>query len=245
MSPIVEGRNPVLEILRAGVPVHSVLLAAGTDGASIEEIRRVAGSREIDVRTVPRSVLDERTVRGAHQGVIAEVEPFAYSSLEDVLSEVGKRERSLVIALDHVTDEGNLGAVARSAEATGADALLLPKARAAGVGPAAYKTSAGALAHLPVVREPNLVRALERLKERGYWVAGASESAETLAWDAPLEGRLVLVLGAEGSGLSRLVERACDFMVRLPLAGRTASLNVAQAATVLAFEWVRRGGADL
>lgn len=240
MSTVIEGRNAVLEALRAGTPVTAVLLAAGSAGGAVDEIRRLAETRAVAVRTVSRQVLDERSVRGAHQGVIAEVAPFSYTPLEEVLDAVGERDVSLVIVLDHITDEGNLGAVARSAEVAGADALVIPKARSAGVGPAAHKTSAGALAHLPVVREPNLVRVLERLKDAGYWIAGATGSADTLVWDAPLEGRLVLVMGSEGAGLSRLVEKACDFLVRLPVAGRVDSLNVAQATTVLAFEWVRR-----
>ena len=246
MSTLVEGRNAVIEALRAGAPVTAVLVAKGTEGRPIDEVRRLAQERGIPVRTVPRSALDGRSERGAHQGVIAEVAPFDYAPLETVLRTVGERERSLVIALDHVTDEGNLGAIARVAEVAGADALLIPKARSAGVGAAAHKTSAGAVSHLPVVREPNLVRALERFKDAGFWVAGASASALDLVWDAPLEGRIVLVMGSEGEGLSRLVERTCDLLVRLPVAGRVDSLNVAQAAAVLAFEWVRRGsgGAD-
>lgn len=243
MSTLVEGRNAVLEALRAGVPITAVLLASGSQGSPIDEIRRLAAERGVAVRTVGRQVLDERSVRGTHQGVMAEIASFAYTPLDEVLQGVGERAASLIIVLDHITDEGNLGAVARSAEVVGADALVIPKARSAGVGPGAYKASAGALAHLPVVREPNVVRALERLKDAGFWVAGASGAASTLAWDAPLEGRLVLVMGSEGTGLSRLVERACDFLVRLPVAGKVDSLNVAQAATVLAFEWLRRTGA--
>lgn len=243
MSTLVEGRNAVLEALRAGVPVSAVLLAPGSEGGPVDEILQLATARGIGIRTVSRRVLDERSVRGAHQGVMAEMSPFTYTSLADILERVGDRETSLIVVLDHITDEGNLGAVARSAEVAGADALVLPKARSAAVGPAAYKTSAGALAHLPVVREPNLVRVLERLKETGYWVAGATESARSVAWDAPLEGRIALVMGSEGEGLSRLVEKACDFTVRLPVAGRVGSLNVAQATAVLAFEWARRTSA--
>ncbi len=242
MTTLVEGRNAVLEALRGGVPVTAVLLAPGSEGGPVDEIRRMAQARGIGTRTVSRRVLDERSVRGAHQGVMAEVEAFAYTPLAEVLGRIGERKASLIIVLDHLTDEGNLGAVARSAEVVGADALVIPKARSAAIGPAAYKTSAGALAHLAVVREPNLVRVLERLKEAGYWVGGATESASTVVWDAPLEGRLALVMGSEGAGLSRLVEKACDFTVRLPVAGRVGSLNVAQAATVLAFEWARRTG---
>ncbi|MDP2232850.1 MAG: 23S rRNA (guanosine(2251)-2'-O)-methyltransferase RlmB, partial [Actinomycetota bacterium] len=149
-------------------------------------------------------------------------------------------KRSLIVALDHVTDPGNLGAVVRSAEVVGADAVLVAKRRTAPVGPAAYKTSAGAVAYLPIVQETNLVRALEALKREGYWVAGASERAQQTVWDAPLEGRIVLVMGSEGTGLARLAEETCDFLVSLPVAGKVGSLNVAQAATALMFEWVRR-----
>ena len=240
MSSLIEGRNAVLEALRGGVPVTAVLLAPGPEGEPISEIRRLAASRGIGVRTVSRRVLDERSVRGAHQGVMAEMAAFEYASLAEVLAAVGERTSSLIVVLDHITDEGNLGAVARCAEVVGADALVIPKARSAAVGPAAYKTSAGALAHLPVVREPNLVRVLDQLKESGYWVAGAAESGSTLVWDSALEGRIALVMGSEGEGLSRLVEKACDFTVRLPVAGRVGSLNVAQATAVLAYEWARR-----
>ncbi|MDZ4063282.1 MAG: RNA methyltransferase, partial [Coriobacteriia bacterium] len=148
---------------------------------------------------------------------------------------------AIIIALDHVLDPHNLGAVVRSAEVVGARAVLVPKKRTAAIGAAAFKASAGAIAHIPIVREPNLVRALVRLQEAGWWVAGASEAAPDLVWNAPMEGRIVLVMGSEESGLARLTAETCDFLVRLPVAGRVGSLNVAQAATALAFEWVRRG----
>jgi len=151
----------------------------------------------------------------------------------------GKSE-SLVIALDHVTDPGNLGAVARSAEVVGAECVLVQKKRSAAITPAAWKSAAGALAHVPIVQEPNLVRALEAFKAAGFWVAGASERAPQSAWDAPLEGRIVLVMGSEGEGLSRLTLEKCDFLVSLPQAGKVGSLNVAHATTALAYEWMRR-----
>ena len=121
--------------------------------------------------------------------------------------------------LDHVTDPGNLGAVVRTAEVVGADGVIVPKDRAAAMTPSALKAAAGAAEHLPVCRAANIAQTLERFKKEGYWVAGASEKAETDAWDAPLEGRIVLVMGAEGTGLARLTERACDLLVRLPVRG--------------------------
>ena len=181
--------------------------------------------------------------RGAHQGVIAIVEPFRYTPIEEVLARAAEKPASLLIALDHVTDPGNLGAVVRTADVVGADAVIVPKDRAAAMTPSALKAAAGAAEHVPVCREANLVRALERCKEAGYWVVGASERAERFVWDAPIDGRIVLVLGAEGTGLARLTERACDLLVSLPVCGHVSSLNVSAATAVLAYEWVRRTAA--
>ena len=241
MSDIVEGRNAVLEALRGGRPLRRILLAQGVKpNPVLDEIERTARTSGVALERVPKQELDRRSERGSHQGVLALAEPFQYASLDDVMRAGEGAEKALVIALDHITDPGNLGAVARSAEVVGALGVVVPKQRSAEVTSAAHKASAGALSHLPLARVPNLVRALEQLKEAGYWVAGASEKATTLAWDAPLEGRLVLVLGSEGTGLSRLVEESCDFLVALPVVGHVGSLNVAQATTVLAYEWARR-----
>ena len=150
------------------------------------------------------------------------------------------RPGDLLVALDHVTGPGNLGAVVRTADAVGAACVLIAKDRSAEMSPGALKAAAGAAEHLPVCREPNLARALAACKDAGYWVAGASEHAEQLAWEAPLTGRIALVLGNEGTGLSRLVERDCDMLVRLPVTGTVGSLNVSAAAAVLAYEWLRR-----
>lgn len=241
-TALIEGRNAVIEAMRSGMPLRRIMMADGVkQGEATVEIERLARERGVRVEQVDRRRLDSLSDHGAHQGVIAEATPFAFASLDAVLQRVADAPRSLVIALDHITDPGNLGAVVRSAEVAGADAVIVPSRRSAAVGPAAFKASAGALAHMPLVQETNLVRTLERLKEAGYWIAGADGAARQSAWDAPLEGRLVLVMGGEGSGLSRLVKQTCDYLVSLPVAGRVDSLNVAQATTVLAFEWVRRG----
>jgi 23S rRNA (guanosine2251-2'-O)-methyltransferase len=178
--------------------------------------------------------------RGAHQGVIAVVEPYRYASFEDILAAGAGTGPSLIVALDHVTDPGNLGAVVRTAEVVGAAGVLVPKDRAVAMTPSALKAAAGAAEHLPVCRIANLTQTLERCKEAGYWVVGASEKATTEAWDAPIEGRVVLVMGAEGKGLARLTERTCDLLVRLPVRGHVSSLNVSAATAVLAYEWLRR-----
>jgi len=223
------------------MPLKRVLIAQGTKpDRGLEEIARRAVEANVPVEQVTRNSLDEISERGAHQGVIAEAAPFKYASLEKALTAVAGAERALVIALDHVTDPGNLGAVARTAEVVGAAAVIVQKRRSAAVTPAAWKAAAGALAHVPLVQEANLVQTLERLKQQGFWVAGASERAEQTVWDAPLDGRIVVVMGSEGEGLARLTLETCDFLVRLPQAGRVGSLNVAQATTAIAYEWLRR-----
>lgn len=240
MTLFVEGRNAVLEALRSGVPGHALLLSEDLQEApSTQEIEMLAQSQNVPVRRVPKRILDQRSERGAHQGVILHAEEYRFTSLSRIISEVGDAPHCLIIALDQVTDPGNLGAIARSAEVFGAKALLVPKRRTAAIGPAAYKSSAGALAWIPVVQD-NLARGLDSLKKAGFWVGGADAGAKASAWEAPLEGRLVLVFGSEGKGLSRLVREKCDFLVSLPVCGKVESLNVAQAVTALAYEVRRR-----
>ena len=237
----VEGRHAVQELLRSGHPVSKIRIADGVQAAApLDAILRMASAAGIPVERVQRRELDRESERGAHQGVIAYASPFRYTALAEVLGRVPGTSPSLIIALDHVTDPGNLGAVVRTADAVGADCVLVAKDRSAAMTPSAYKAAAGAAGRVPVAREPNLARALEQTKAAGYWVAGASEHADTLAWDAPLDGRTVLVLGAEGTGLSKLIERTCDIMVGLPVVGAVGSLNVSAAAAVMAYEWLRR-----
>lgn len=238
----IEGRHAVEEVLRSGRHVASlrVLDTSAADAGPLADILAMARRADIPVQRTSRRELDRLSERGAHQGVMAEVEPFRYTPLATVLSRTAGASESLLLAMDHITDPGNLGAVVRTADVVGAAGVIIAKERSAEMTPSAYKASAGAAEHVPVCRETNLVRALEACKEAGYWVAGASEKAESLVWDAPLEGRIVLVLGSEGTGLSRLVERTCDLMVRLPVTGVVGSLNVSNAAAVLAYEWRRR-----
>jgi 23S rRNA (guanosine2251-2'-O)-methyltransferase len=165
---------------------------------------------------------------------------YEYATVFDLISLARGKDSALIVALDHITDVGNMGAVLRSAEVVGATGILIPSKRAAPVNEAVYRASAGAVDYLKVAREPNLVSTLKRLKDEGFWIAGATEHAKQDIWHTPLEGRLVLVMGAEDTGLSRLVRETCDFEVKLPVRGFTRSLNVAQAATAIMYEWLRR-----
>lgn len=243
MSEVIEGRNAVIEALRSGASLTRVLLARGVKPHPVlDEIRARSAEGGIPLAEVPRAELDRRSERGAHQGVLAEVAPFRYVDLADVVASSSGRPAALVVCLDHVTDPGNLGAVIRSVEVAGGEGVVIPRDRAAAVTPVTHKASAGATAHLPIAQVTNLARALEELKAAGFWVVGADAEAEATLWEAPIEGRIAIVAGAEGAGLSRLVRERCDLLVSLPVRGRIDSLNVAQAVTVLAYEWLRRSG---
>lgn len=250
MSPeeIVAGRNAVIEALRAGVPALTLYVATGLDrDERVSEIRSLADDLELPVKEVGRGQLDRLTGGGSeasvvHQGVVLQVPPFSYLHPDDLLRRALEApEPALIVALDGVSDPHNLGAIARSAAAFGAHGLLLPQRRAAGVTAAAWKTSAGVLAHLPVARATNLVQALRAAADAGLMVAGLDGRGE-LDLDA-LElatGPLVLVVGAEGRGLSRLVGDTCDVRVRIPLGGQVESLNASVAAGVALSEVARR-----
>jgi len=242
MADYLEGRHAVSEALEAGVPLEAILVAEGLKpDRAIDRLLRDAAAAQVPVRRVRRSQMDALSgVHGAHQGVMAQARPFRYAGLADLLAAAEGREHALIIALDHVQDPGNLGAIARSAEVVGACGLLIPNKRAAQVTPLAHKASAGAVSHLPIAREANMTGCLERCKQEGFWVIGASEKAEQDIWSTPLEGRVVLVMGAEGDGISRLVQENCDMLTALPQAGHVGSLNVAQATTAIAYEWLRR-----
>ncbi len=238
---LIEGRRACAEALDAHIPLRRALVVASTGERDRALDELVARLEQVDVRIeyVGRDRLDSWSPHGAHQGIMLEVEPFEYAELDDVIA-VSGADDALVLLLDHVTDEGNFGAIVRTAEVVGAAGVIVANARAARVGTAAYKTSAGAVLHLPIVQVPNLATAIDRLKEAGFWVGAATEHAHDDVWHAPLDGRICLVMGSEGSGVSALVRKKCDFECKLPQRGRVESLNVAQATTALCYEWLRR-----
>ena len=211
----------------------------------VGDILRKARQRDIRVDKVSRKKLDELSVRDSHQGVIAEAKPFGYVGIGDVIAAAERYAaendgRALVVLLDHITDAGNLGAIARSAEVVGASGIIIPNKRSAHVTAATYKSSAGAVSHIKIAQVSNIAQTIENLKKENFWVAGASEKAQQCIWDSPLAGRLVLVMGNEGEGLARLTQERCDFLVSLPQAGEVGSLNVAQASTACMYEWMRQ-----
>ncbi len=242
---LIEGRRATDEALELGLPITRALVQkdGGQGDPALSQLAARLEASGIEVERVAKPVLDSLSSHGAHQGVMLRVRPYRYAELHDILERAGEGP-ALVIVLDHVTDEGNFGAIVRTAEVVGAAGVVVARARAARVGVGAYKTSAGAVMHLPIAQVSNLANALDELKEHGFWAGAATEHAHDVIWDAPLAGRVALVMGSEGSGISRLVREHCDFEFRLPQRGRVESLNVAQATTAIAYEWLRRCETD-
>lgn len=241
------GIHTVGEALAAGEPLRVIHVAADRKkDAVLRTLLAAAKDREILVRFEQRAFF-ERLPFKAHQGVVAVGQPFAYVSLPDVLSRpAGSGAPRLVVLLDHLTDPHNVGAIIRTAEAAGAAGLVLPDRRSAGVNATVRKAAAGAAAHLPIARVANMADAIRTLKKAGLWVVGADPSAEAMELAKADLGRdLGLVIGAEDSGLSQLVRRECDYLVKLPMRGKVASLNASVAAAILIYEALRQGECSL
>jgi 23S rRNA (guanosine2251-2'-O)-methyltransferase len=238
----IEGRRPVIEALRGRRPIDEILVASGAKvGGTLAEIVRLAQRTGVRVREIPRKELEERAKTRNPQGVIAQTsDAFAYVSVDDLLGRASASgEAALLVALDGITDPQNLGALARSAEAAGAHGLIVPRRRTAPVREAAERASAGALEHLPVAQVANLARALEQLKDAGVWIAALDADADKTIYELPGEDALCLVVGSEGSGVSRLVLDRADHRVAVPMSGRVGSLNASVAGAIALFE-IRR-----
>ena len=247
MADFIEGKRPVIEALRTHVPLKYILMADNlSQGDSlVRDIQRKAKNLDVPIKKVSKKKLDEISERGSHQGVMAEAAPFNYVNMTTILDAAKQSAeehdgRALVVLCDHLTDAGNLGAISRSCEAVGASGLIIPNKRSARVEASTYKSSAGAITHVPVAQVSNIVQSIHRLQEEGFWVCAATEHTDDLVWNANLKGKIAIVLGNEHDGVSRLVLEHCDMYAKLPLEGEVASLNVAQAATAVMYEWLRQ-----
>jgi 23S rRNA (guanosine2251-2'-O)-methyltransferase len=232
---VIAGIHAVREALKNRRDLEAVVVAKGAGGARIEEIIELARASGVRLRFEPRGNLDRAATTAAHQGVVAFAGPFPVKRLGDIES-----NSRLVVVLDGVEDPHNLGAIARTAHAAGATALILPERRSAGITDTSLKASAGALEYLTVVSVVNLNRALEELKERGFWIYGLDERGDHTYDRIEFIEPTVLVLGGEGRGLHQQVRKNCDALVRIPLVGNIPSLNVSVAAGIVLFEWKRR-----
>jgi len=234
------GRNPVLEILKSGKDIEKLYIQKGELKGSINKILGIARDKNIVIQRVDKNRLDKIS-QGNHQGVVAVVAPFSYSSVEDILENAKKRKESpFLLILDGIEDPHNLGAIIRTAECGGAHGVIIPKRRSAGVTQTVYKSSAGAVEHIPVAKINNISDTIEILKDRGLWVYGADMEGENYYFNTELKGPIALVIGSEGRGLSRLVREKCDFLLKIPMLGEISSLNASNAASILIYEIVRQ-----
>ncbi len=239
MADLAIGRNQVEESLRAST-VERVLVARGTKGAAIREIRSTARSAGVPVRDVDRREINGMAEGLRHQGVIAILSRIPYVEVDDILEHARSLGQELFIALlDGVQDPRNLGAIIRSAEAAGVHGVVLTTRKSVGLTEAAFRTSAGAAAHILVARVKSLKNTLEKLKKAHVWIAGADQEGDQSLHEVDLTGPIGIVIGGEGKGLRRLVREHCDFTVRIPMAGKINSLNASVAGALIFFE-VRR-----
>jgi 23S rRNA (guanosine2251-2'-O)-methyltransferase len=242
-NELLVGRNPVAEALRARIPATALYVAMGLDvDERVTEAVRSAGDRGLALLEVSRAELDRMTGGLLHQGIALQVPPFQYTALDDLLEQAHSAVTTpLLVALDGVTDPRNLGAIIRSAVAFGAQGLIVPERRAAGMNAAAWRTSAGTAANTSIAQVTNLTRALKTCKDSGLFVLGLAADGDTSLYE--LESAtdpVVVVVGSEGKGLSRLVGATCDVTVSIPMAGRAESLNASVAAAVTLSEIARR-----
>ena len=236
----IEGRNPVLEAFRAGNAVDKLYVLKGCFDGPVQSIVREAKKQGTLIDFVDKTRLDQMSETGHHQGVIAKVAAYDYSSVEDILANAkDKGEDPFIIILDGIEDPHNLGAIIRTANLSGAHGVIIPKHRAVGLTSTVAKTSAGALNYTPVAKVTNLAQTIDELKDKGLWFAAAAMDGDVM-YRANLKGPIGLVIGNEGSGVSRLVREHCDLTVSIPMSGDIDSLNASVAAGVLAFEVVRQ-----
>ena len=240
MSEQIEGRNAVLEAFRSGKCVDKLFILDGCQDGPVRTIAREARKKDTIINYVSKERLDQLSETHAHQGVIAQVAAYEYSTVEDILAKAEEKgEPPFLILLDNVEDPHNLGAIIRTANLAGAHGVIIPTRRAVGLTSTVAKTSAGAINYTPVAKVTNLVRTMEELKQKGIWFVCADMGGESM-YRMNLTGPIGLVIGNEGEGVSRLVREACDFTASIPMKGDIDSLNASVAAGVLAYEIVRQ-----
>ncbi len=240
-NEIIEGRNAVIEALRAGRAIDKLYINKGDVDKTLGHIASRAREKGVVVVECDRRKLDFMSQTGAHQGVIAVCAVREYCTVDDIFAIAQERgEAPFLIVCDEISDGHNLGAIIRSAECAGAHGVIIPKRRSAGLTAVVDKASAGAAEHMAIARVPNLPAVLRELKERGVWVYGTAAGGSSQLWQTDFSGPVALVIGSEGDGMGRLVAECCDFVVSLPMRGRLSSLNASAAAAITMYEVLRQ-----
>lgn len=242
MENKIEGRNAVLEALRAGKPIDKLYVLDGCPDGPVRTIIREAKKGDTIINYVKKERLDQLSETGHHQGVIAMAASYEYATVEDILEKAREKgEAPFIFILDNIEDPHNLGAMIRTANLAGAHGVIIPKRRAVGLTPTVARTSAGAINYTPVAKVTNLKQTMEQLKKEGMWFVCADMDG-TPYYQMDLKGPMGLVIGNEGEGVSRLIKETCDFVASIPMKGDIDSLNASVAAGVLAFEIARQRG---
>jgi len=240
-NEIIEGRNAVIEALRAGRAIDKIFIAKGDVDKTLGHIASKARDKGIVVVEADRRKLDFMSQTKAHQGVVALAAVREYCEIQDIIALARERDEApFVIVCDEISDPHNLGAIIRTAECVGAHGVIIPKRRSAGLTTIVDKASAGAAEHMMISRVPNISAALKELKDEGLWVYGTAADGQNGLWTTDLTGPVALVIGSEGDGMGRLVKENCDFVLSLPMKGRLNSLNASAAAAVTMYEVLRQ-----
>ncbi|MBQ6052208.1 MAG: 23S rRNA (guanosine(2251)-2'-O)-methyltransferase RlmB [Clostridia bacterium] len=238
---MVYGRNPVMETIRSGRTVDKLFVAKGEREGSIVRVIAMAREKGITVVEAEKAKLDSMTRSSSHQGVVAITTEFSYCEPEDILAYAEEKgEKPFLLVIDGINDPRNLGAIIRTADAAGVHGIILPKRGACGLTATVYKTAAGACEYMKIARVVNIPSAIEFLKEKNVWIYGTDGDAPEDIYSTDLTGAAAIVMGDEGSGLSRLVRERCDRLIKIPMAGRITSLNISVAAAVAMYEKVRQ-----
>lgn len=242
MENKIEGRNAVLEALRAGKPIDKLYVLDGCPDGPVRTIIREAKKGDTIINYVKKERLDQLSETGHHQGVIAMAASYEYATVEEILEKAKEKgEAPFIFVLDNIEDPHNLGAMIRTANLAGAHGVIIPKRRAVGLTPTVARTSAGAINYTPVAKVTNLKQTMEQLKKEGMWFVCADMDG-TPYYQMDLKGPMGLVIGNEGEGVSRLIKETCDFVASIPMKGDIDSLNASVAAGILAFEIARQRG---
>ncbi|WP_409303719.1 23S rRNA (guanosine(2251)-2'-O)-methyltransferase RlmB [Peribacillus sp. SCS-155] len=234
------GRNPVLEALRSERDINKIWIAEGSQKGQMQQIIGIAKERQVLTQIVPKKKIDQMS-DGNHQGVVAQVAAYSYAELDDLFARAEERnEAPFFILLDEIEDPHNLGSIMRTADAVGAHGIIIPKRRAVGLTATVAKSSTGAIEYIPVARVTNMGRAIDEIKERGVWVVGTDAKGTDDYRNMDGKMPIGLVIGSEGKGMGRLIKDKCDFLIRLPMAGKVTSLNASVAASLLMYEVYRK-----
>jgi len=237
------GKNSVFEALQSERSINKIYIAEGVHKSSLHKLLTLAQEKKIITQYSPKKKLDQMTQNGNHQGIVASVAAYDYADLHEVVKRAKNKDKvPFLVLLDEIEDPHNLGSILRTCDVVGVDGVIIPKRRSVGLTATVSKTSAGAIEHVPVSRVTNMAQTIDWLKDEGFWIVGTDASANQMYHEIDYKIPVVIIIGSEGKGITRLISEKCDFMVKLPMMGHVNSLNASVAAGIILFEVYRNRG---